>query len=233
MIVLDKGRVELVDHMGSDLAVVQAARISNGAVMPEARGEADDKLIRFLAKHGHLTPFEHATFKFFVKAPIFVAREWQRHRTFSYNEISGRYKELEPEFYQTNEFRVPDPDNKQSSTLPTVGRDHLSVRLDDDFDKVWWHTFRRERYNRSCQESFEAYKELLSYGVAREMARMVLPLSTYTEFYVTGNLRNWMHFIGLRATEEAQYEIRVYAHAILTMLEKVMPVSVAALRNNP
>lgn len=211
MQVLDKGIVELVDFMGSDLSVVQAARISNGAAMPDWRGAPDERLIKFLAEHGHMTPFEHATAKFYVKAPIFVVREWHRHRTFSYNELSGRYKQLKPEFYVPTTWRKSTPENKQSSI--DYGEDSYAEGL----------------YLVSCQRSFKQYERLLSAGVAREMARMVLPLSTYTEFYATGNFRNWMHFLELRTSQDAQYEIRVYADAIKEILTEKMPLSTSAL----
>jgi thymidylate synthase (FAD) len=209
--VLDKGELTLVDSMGSDLSVVRAARISNGAALPEWRGAPDEKLIRFLAKNGHMSPFEHAVFQFYVKAPIFVVREWQRHRTFSYNERSGRYKEFEADFYIPQTWRRPDPENKQSS-------------IDYGTD-----THATSRYKDSCIESYTHYNNLLDLGVAREMARMVLPLSMYTEFIVTGNLRNWMHFLDLRDSPEAQWEIRQYAQAIAEILREQVPISFAAL----
>lgn len=211
MRVLDKGELTLVDFMGSDLSVVQGARISNGAAMPDWRGAPDEKLIRFLAKNGHMSPFEHAVFKFYVKAPIFVVREWQRHRTFSYNERSGRYKEFDAEFYYPAGWRKPDPQNKQSSVY---------TGANEVFDAL---------YSVSVLRSFKEYKRLLDEGVAREMARMVLPLSLYTEFIVTGNFRNWMHFLELRNTHEAQYEIRAYAQAIAGVLKEKMPISYDAL----
>lgn len=217
MKVLDKGELELIDFMGSDLAVVQGARISNGAAMPDWRGAPDEKLIRFLAKNGHMSPFEHAVFKFYIKCPIFVAREWQRHRTFSYNERSGRYKEFEPEFYVPEQARVQDPNNKQSSIVPAKELAYLHQGTAWTLDAAYNH-------------SYEVYEKLLGYGVAREMARMVLPLSLYTEFIVTGNFRNWMHFLELRDSPDAQYEIRVYAQAISDILKEKMPISYEALR---
>lgn len=211
MKVLDKGELALVDFMGSDLSVVQGARISNGAALPDWRGAPDERLINFLAENGHMSPFEHAVFKFYVKCPIFVAREWQRHRTFSYNERSGRYKKFEPEFYIPTSWRKPDPKNKQSSV--DYGEDLYADGL----------------YQVACLRAFKQYERLLNGGVAREMARMVLPVSTYTEFYATGNFRNWMHFLELRNTPEAQMEIRVYAQAIAEILEEKMPLSYRAL----
>lgn len=211
MQVLDKGELTLVDFMGNDLSVVQGARISNGAALPDWRGAPDERLIGFLAENGHMSPFEHAVAKFYVKAPIFVAREWQRHRTFSYNERSGRYKRFDPEFYTPQTWRKQDPENKQSSI--DYGEDYYADGL----------------YQVACLRAFKQYERLLNAGVAREMARMVLPVSTYTEFYVTGNFRNFMHFLELRNTPEAQWEIRVYAQAIAEILQEKMPLSFGAL----
>lgn len=214
MDVLNAGRVELVDHMGSDASVVQAARISNGAVMPDWRGAPDEKLIRFLAQHDHMTPFEHATFKFYVKAPIFVIREWQRHRTFSYNELSARYKKLKPEFFYPAQVRVPDPENKQSSIIS----DDQSMKqtmlfcMHDAYTKAW-----------------DEYEWMIEEGISRELARSVLPVGTYSEMYVTGNFRNWMHWWFLRSSGDAQQEIRDYAHAVGEQIEKIMPISFSAL----
>lgn len=214
MQVLDKGIVDLVDFMGSDQSVVQAARISNGAVMPDWRGAPDEKLIKFLAKNHHMTPFEHAVFKFYVKAPLFVVREWQRHRTFSYNELSGRYKQLKPEFYVPLRVRVPSETNKQSS-----------VEVDD----IYLSGYMVGRLIGSYQKSYEAYTDLIDKGVTREIARLTLPLATYTEFYVTGNFRNWMHWYLLRSSEDAQFEIREYAKAVGESLFEKMPISFTAL----
>lgn len=212
--VLNAGELELVDFMGSDASVVQAARISNGAVMPDWRGAPDERLIKFLAEHEHMTPFEHATFKFYVKAPIFVFREWQRHRTFSYNELSARYKKLEPEFYYPEKARIPDPNNKQSSIEvdDTLLEAQLKLSMLDSYIKAW-----------------EEYEKMLNMGIAREIARAVLPVGIYSEMYVTGNFRNWMHFYNLRSTDEAQYEIRQYAYAVGNYLNTKMPLSFKAL----
>jgi thymidylate synthase (FAD) len=214
MDVLNLGEVTLVDSMGTDLSVVQAARISNGAAMPDWRGAPDEKLIKFLAQHQHMTPFEHATFKFYVKAPIFVVREWQRHRTFSYNELSGRYKKLNPEFWYPDGARIQDPNNKQGS-IPSENsllNGELRRRLELAYDYAW-----------------KSYEQLLERGVAREQARSVLPVGTYTEMYVTGNFRNWMHWWGLRSQADAQLEIQAYAHAVGHILAMKMPISFQAL----
>lgn len=213
MKVLDQGEVTLVQHMGGDQMVVQAARISNGAARPEWRGAPDERLIYFLAEHDHMTPFEHNGFTFYIKAPVFIMREWMRHRTFSYNERSARYKELLPEFWVPDKARVPDESNKQSSKNAD----------DPDLDEfVQYMTIS------AYESAYEYYADLLQRGVAREMARTVLPMGIYTEAYATGNFRNWMHFVNLRASAEAQKEIQVYADAIHEMIAEKMPLSTDA-----
>jgi len=165
------------------------------------------------------TPYlvgEEETFDIEMSAPHhnFIANGLIVHN--SYNERSGRYKEFEPEFYIPDQARVQDPNNKQSSMAPSNDMAYLHQGTQWALDAAYNH-------------SFEVYEKLLAYGVAREMARMVLPLSLYTEFIVTGNFRNWMHFLELRNTPDAQYEIRVYAEAISGILKEKMPISYAAL----
>lgn len=212
--VLDHGFVRLVSHNASDQSVVAAARVSNGIVEADWRGEKDEKLIRFLLRHDHGTPFEHNSMTFLVKAPIFVVREWHRHRIgWSYNEVSGRYTELEEEFYVPERVRVPHPTNKQGSVDVDRGT------WNDD-----WVNFIRE----SAEMSFRDYRALLGAGVAREVARLVLPLNTYTSFYATCNARSLMHFLRLRLDEGAQWEIRQYAAALEEAWKGLMPVTHAA-----
>lgn len=219
--VLDHGQVLLVDHMASDQKVTGAARVSTGKG-PEytSKGaEADERLIRYLMVHRHGTPFEHAVFQFFVKAPIFVAREWQRHRIASYNEQSGRYSEFQPEFYVPGHVRTPDPANKQSSVRVEVTegadtRDALFLMGDQMGD------------------NFDLYGRLLRLGMAREMARIVLPLSLYTSFWFTVNARSLLNFLALRNHDAAQWEIRQYAEIIEAMFAEVMPLTHAAFQAN-
>lgn len=215
MKVLNLGELTLVDSMGSDASTVRAARISNGASMPAWRDTADPKLIRFLAEHHHTSPFEHITATFYVKAPIFVIREWMRHRTLSYNEISGRYTKLKTEFFYPDKVRIPDPANKQGSIEVDGGLFALDAQ-----------------YSTAYDAAAKAYSHMLEHGVARELARSVLPVGTYSEMYATGNLLNWMKFYKLRSSPDAQKEIRDYADAVIVELEKIAPLSVAALRYN-
>ena len=202
--VLDKGFVRLVDFMGGDQAVVQAARVSLGQ---GSKGEEKDRqLIHYLLQHGHETPFEQSVFKFHVKCPIFVARQWFRHRFASYNEISGRYTEMEDEFYVPARFR------KQLS------KDYLYEDLDEDTNQ-----FLQERMTSAFQKSYRLYQVLLAKGVAKEQARIVLPLALYTQFYWTVNARSLMNFLRLRADVHAQWEIRAYANVIIEIYHQKMP----------
>ncbi|NOY78920.1 MAG: FAD-dependent thymidylate synthase [Calditrichaeota bacterium] len=202
--VLDKGIVRLVDFMGGDNAVVQAARVSFGQ---GTKGEEKDrKLIDYLIRNAHETPFEQAIFKFHIKCPIFVARQWFRHRWASYNEISGRYTEMSHEFYVPEKFRTQEKKNYTYSDL----KEPLSQNL-------------REKIETFYEQTYRLYEELLADGVAKEQARIVLPLSLYTQFYWAVNARSLMNFVKLRTDEHAQYEIRVYANAIADVFQKKMP----------
>lgn len=207
--VLDRGFVRLVDFMGGDGAVVQAARVSYGG---GSKGEEKDReLINYLMKHGHETPFEMSVFKFHVKCPIFVMRQWIRHRIASYNEISGRYTEFQDgEMHVPDSLRIQDTQNRQGSC--------------GDFGGVDSKPF-VESIDLHNQRSWELYQSMLRAGVAREQARMVLPLSLYTEFYWTINVRSLMNFLKLRTDSHAQKEIRDYANIILGMFKEKMPWS--------
>lgn len=208
--VLDKGFVKLVDFMGGDVRAVSAARVSFGGT---SKGEERDKLlIKYLMENKHLSPFEHCYFQFHIKCPIFVARQWMRHRIASYNEISARYTEVKDEFYLPTAFRVQDISNRQGSIE--------SDKLDNAaLSKI---------YEEAIEQSYQAYQKLLKAGVAREMARGILPVAQYTQFYWTVNLRSLLNFISLRADSHAQYEIRVYANAIKEIVKQKMPWSFAA-----
>lgn len=203
--VLDKGFVRLVDVMGGDRAVLDAARVCYDS---RSKGEAQDRaLIAYLMKHSHLTPFEHAVFKFHVSTPLFVARQWFRHRMASYNEVSGRYTEVKDEFYIPKEWRSQDSLNKQGSVASAV-LDHarLSAKLEAQ-----------------VRSAVAVYRELLAAGAARELARLAMPLNLYTQFYFTVNCRSLMNFIGLRADEHAQWEMQQYALALADFFRLRMP----------
>ena len=205
---LDKGFVRLVDSMGGDNAIVQAARVSYGK--GTSKVSQDRGLIRYLMRHRHTTPFEMVEFKYHCKMPIFVARQWVRHRTANINEYSLRYSEARDEFY------YPDPENIQfQSALNKQGR--LGEVSDDLKKKV------AKYFKEISDRSFEIYSELNNAGVARELARAVLPVNLYTEWYWKNDLHNLLHFIGLRSDSHAQYEIRVFSDAMATSVKKVAP----------
>jgi len=205
---LDKGFVRLVDSMGGDNAIVQAARVSYGK--GTSKVSQDRGLIRYLMRHRHTTPFEMVEFKYHCKMPIFVARQWVRHRTANINEYSLRYSEARDEFY------YPNPENIQfQSALNKQGR--LGEVSDDLKKKV------SKYFKEISDRSFEIYSELNSAGVARELARAVLPVNLYTEWYWKNDLHNLLHFIGLRSDNHAQYEIRVFSDAMAKSVKKVAP----------
>lgn len=216
---LDHGFVRLVDHMGTDINVVRAARVSHDAAWRAGADHGSDaRLINYLWLHQHSTPFEAVTFTFEVKAPIFVLRQWHRHRTWSYNEVSARYTELPEEFY------TPDVEviGKQSTTNKQ-GRD-TSITTANACN------MRNAMVNHMSNAHF-LYKHLLECDVPRELARAVLPVATYSHMFATVNLLNLFKFVTLRTDEHAQYEIQVYAKALLELIRPIVPVCVDAWEN--
>lgn len=212
---LDKGFVRLVDMMGDDLRVVQAARVSYG---DGSKGpEKDRRLIRFLLREKHTSPFEHVVLTFHVKAPIFVARQWLRHRTASPNEVSARYTVLKHEVYEPEVWRSQSKSNRQAS----------EGEISEEKAALATSSFRG-----LVDHAFLVYDQLIEVGVARELARTVLPVGVYTEFYWTLNLHNLFKFLGLRDADDAQWEIQQYARAIVGLLEESgrVPWSVEAWR---
>jgi len=215
--ILDHGFLRLIDSMGSDLAISRNARVSYDAEWRAGEDEGSDaKLINYLYKNGHNTPFEAVSVTFEVKAPIFVFRQWHRHRTQSYNELSARYKELPEEFY------VP-----ELAQITTQSTDNKQMRTDEINPKAG-HI--RAAILTSNKEEFNINNAMLEIGCPREIARSVLPVGTYSHMFATANLNNWFKFLAERIHPHAQYEIRVYAEAILKELEKVAPVAVEAFK---
>ena len=216
--VLDKGFVRLVDYLGGDDRIVQAARVSYGGGTKSVR--EDKGLIQYLMRHQHTSPFEQVILTFHAKMPIFVARQWIRHRTARLNEISGRYSVMKDEFY------LPDPemirhqskDNKQGRGAEAVDADQARQVIE---------ILRRE------QESiYKNYEGMIDSDIARELARINLPLSLYTEWYWQIDLHNLFHFIALRLDPHAQYEIRAYAEAMARCAKAVAPVAYEAFEEN-
>jgi thymidylate synthase (FAD) len=214
---LDKGFVRLVDYMGSDAAIVQAARVSYGTGTKQVN--EDRGLIRYLMRHAHSTPFEMVEFKFHVKLPVFVARQWIRHRTANVNEYSGRYSVMKDEFY------VPAPEQTrfQSAT-------NKQGRADEGFsDGEAAHIL--AVMSAAQKEAYAEYEELLEKNLAREIARINLPMSLYTEWYWKIDLHNLFHFLRLRMDAHAQYEIRVYAEAMARLVRDVVPLAYEAFED--
>jgi thymidylate synthase (FAD) len=212
--VLDHGFVRLDDSMASDLAVVNGARVSFARHKTEM-DESDEGLIRFLMREKHASPFEHAVFRFHIRCPIFVAREWMRHRWSSFNEFSLRYAQA------TEDFFVPQPEDVRTQ----VGKPG-AYSFEPVSDELAETT--REELRAVYETAFSAYARLVDAGVARELARCVLPVGAYTEFYWTANARSLMNFLSLRNAEAAQREIRRYAEVCEQFFAELMPVTHAA-----
>lgn len=217
--VLNHGLVRLVEHMGSDLSIVRNARVSYDAEWRSGEDDGKDaKLIDYLVRNHHTSPLECVQFTFEVKAPIFVLRQWHRHRTWSFNEVSARYSELSEEFY------VP-----EVSQITTQSTSNKQMRTDIEHPEA---ELMQALISEACTNAFSTYHMLLSRGVPRELARGVLPVNTYSHMFATVDLHNFAHFLRLRLHEHSQYEIRVYAQAMLELIEPIVPVAVAALRRH-
>lgn len=221
--VLDHGFVRLVDRMGSDVSIARAARVSYDGAWRAGEDEGSDtKLIRYLWKNHHTTPFEAATLTLEVMAPIFIFRQWHRHRTQSYNELSARYRQLPRVYYLPNPalIGVQATVNKQGRNID-VPAGLVAVRA-QEVKMVEEH----------CERAFELYEYLLKQGWPKELARMVLPLNVYSHMFATMNLLNLFKWLTLRVHSHAQYEIRVYADAILELIEPHYPVCVQVFRES-
>ncbi|RKX79578.1 MAG: FAD-dependent thymidylate synthase [Spirochaetes bacterium] len=216
--VLNRGFVRLVDYLGSDQRIVQAARVSYGEGTKTYR--EDRGLIHYLLRNRHTSPFEQVNFTFHIKMPIFVARQWVRHRTARMNEISGRYSILKDEFYLPDEKHVSlqSKDNRQGRAgeeVPSDLRKEILALLDEEQRQI-----------------YKNYQKLLSKGIARELARINLPLSVYTEMYWQMDLHNLFHFLELRMHPHAQLEIREYAKTIFSIVEKICPIACEAFKEH-
>lgn len=214
----DHGFIELHDVMGGDLAIVNAARQSFGKAS-ESIGEAEKGLINFLMRERHGTPFEMVSFTFNAKVPIFVMREWIRHRIGSFNEYSGRYTKMIEDFYVPMESKIRTQTGKPGA-----------YRFEPvDFRKA---KIARLMITMLSLTAYKAYNMLLKLGVAKELARIVLPVNYYTQFTWSVNLRSLLNFISLRSHETAMYEVREYSKAIETLISEVVPVSYNAFIKN-
>src|SRR5665213_188736 len=207
---LNAGSVELVDYMGGDVSVVQAARVSYAKDLDVFDDVKDRALINYLMAHRHTTPFEMVQLKVRMKLPIFVARQWVRHRTASLNEQSGRYTQLDSEFYvpELEDIQPQSTDNKQG-------------RQDDGTFTPEMKARHQQHFSLEQGEAYMDYETRIENGMAKELARINLPLSIYTSWYWDQNLWNMLHLLGLRMDSHAQYEIRVYANALYEIVKAV------------
>ena len=217
--VLDHGLIRLIEHMGSDLSIVRNARVSYDAEWRAGEDEGKDaKLIDYLVKNHHTSPFEAVNFTFEIKAPIFIFRQWHRHRTWSYNEISARYAELPEEFY------IPGP---EQITTQSTSNKQMRTNVQHENAEHW-----RNLMFIQNKTAFDLYKRMLNDGVPRELARSVLPVGTYSHMFASVDLLNLMRFLKLRLHSHAQYEIRVYAEKMLELIEPIVPVTVQAFKTH-
>ncbi len=216
--VLDHGFIRLIDYMGSDDRIVQTARVSYGAGTKTLREDAG--LIDYLLRHEHTSPFEHVVFEFHCKMPIFVARQWIRHRTARLNEISGRYSVMKAEFYvpPRDKISFQSLDNKQGRNpedVPPELQNKVIELLKQDQENIYGN-----------------YEEMIDDNIARELARINLPLSTYTEWYWQMDLKNMFHFLRLRMDSHAQWEIQQYGRAMAEVVKAVCPLAYASFERH-
>lgn len=218
--VLNAGFVRLVEFMGDDLSIVRAARVSYQAAWRAGKDEGSDaKLIRSLMQRGHTSPFEAVQLKFDVRAPIFVLRQWHRHRTWSYNEVSARYSELDMGFYEPEQSVIgrQSEKEKQGRDLSDVGFNPVAVQ---------------SRIRDANLKAHALYRDLLEQGVSRELARIVLPLSAYSQMFASVNLHNLFRFAMLRSDPHAQYEIQQYSNAMVKLAKLAAPIAVQEFLNS-
>lgn len=217
--VLDGGQgwIGLIDHMGTESTITNAARVSFGK-MKETFDEKDEKLLEYLIENKHLTPLEHVKFTFSVHCPLFVRGQWHRHRAgWSYNEISRRYTEVDMEYYIPENFRMQSENNKQASV------ENSKIEQNNEAFDV---------YKKIVEDCNSAYEKLLELGVCKEQARGVLPQTMFTTFWATVDLRNLIHFIELRDDDHAQKEIREYAKAMKELIRPYVPHVVEYIEKN-
>tara|TARA_B100000282_G_scaffold248298_1_gene192090 strand:- start:817 stop:1524 length:708 start_codon:yes stop_codon:yes gene_type:complete len=217
----DIGSVEYIEHMGSDLTIVNAARVSFGAEK-KTLDEKDIKLINYLMQHNHTSPFEHCSITMRFVVPLFIRSQHHRHRTWAYNEISRRYTSVDMKFYEPKQFRTQHKSNRQASNdelvNPLLSSSYLSIGFEKAAEAVKMHNNR----------SMNLYDALIAAGVCREQARGVLPQNLYTEYYGTVNLHNLLKFVSLRVHEGAQWEIQQVAKACLNIAKTHFPLAVEA-----
>lgn len=219
------GKVQLVQSMGSDATIVRAARVSFGKdSSSEELSEKDKKLIRYLIKHKHTSTLEHCNLTFKFTVPLFIRSQHHRHRTWSYNEISRRYTDVDLQFYEPKQFRTQHKSNRQASNENELINPLIDKNGTDD------SALAAAQVRRHHEESLKLYEDLIENGVCREQARGILPQNLYTQYYGSSSLLNCLKFIGLRDHKGAQYEIQVVAQAMLKILEDLYPITIAAYK---
>lgn len=229
--VLDKGYVRYVDHYGSDLRIVEAARVSYDS--PSKGPIADKNLLFYLYRNRHTSPFEQCAITFNIKLPLFVQAQIVRHRTQKLNQKSARYVEMVEEFYIPSAWRKQSKKNKQcSEEVSENWNPWITIKpTESEKENGWdedWNSTATDEVKDFCSKSYNLYKSLLEAGVAREMARMILPQNLYTEIYTTWDLHNLMHFFTLREHEHAQAETREYAKAMMEITRRYFPWTMEA-----
>ena len=221
------GKVELVDHVGNDLTIVNSARVSFGVHKTEL-DDKDRKLIRYLIKHKHTSTLEHCFVTFRVKVPLFIRSQHHRHRTWSYNEISRRYTDENLEFYEPKAFRTQHASNRQASNENELINPSMTDVVDVKIGGEPAEVSASDMVSYHNASSVILYNKLMNKGVCREQARGVLPQNLYTEYYASANLSNILKFIELRSHEGAQWEIQRVAEAMLKALEELYPETIKA-----
>ena len=223
------GKVELVQHMGEDITVVNSARVSFG-VQKDVLDSKDEKLINYLIKHKHTSTLEHNIATFRIKAPLFVRSQHHRHRTWSYNEISRRYTDSDIQFYEPVDFRTQHKRNRQASNIEETINPLIQYKT--DFSTKPLTKTASDAIVMHHKNSLKLFDNLLDAGVCREQARGVLPQNLYTEYYATANLNNILKFIDLRTHDGAQWEIQQLANAMLDIVSDLWPVTISSYQNN-
>lgn len=223
------GKLELVQHMGEDITIVNSARVSFG-VHKDTMNEKDKKLVNYLIKHKHTSTLEHNIATFRIKVPLFVRSQHHRHRTWSYNEISRRYTDADIQFYEPASFRTQHKSNRQASNIEDTINPEIQYKTDYSSK-----TFTKTASNAIIshhKNSLKLFDDLLEAGVCREQARGILPQNLYTEYYATANLNNILKFIDLRTHEGAQWEIQKLAIGMLDIIKDIWPITVESYIQN-
>lgn len=217
------GKLELIQHVGEDITIVNSARVSFGA-NKDVLDEKDEKLINYLIKHKHTSTLEHNIATFRIKVPLFIRSQHHRHRTWSYNEISRRYTKFNMEFYEPELFRTQHKSNRQASSDELINPNIISKEISSLVNVPDFKVNEAVKYHHS--QSLNLYNKMIELGVCKEQARGILPQNLYTEYYATANLNNILKFIDLRTHGGAQWEIQALANKMLEIIKEIWPITV-------